>query len=185
MCNTQSNMLEILTTIVITITSFVVIVKTVQLSTKKELFLKVYFPFYKILSPLLYKKLSVEELQMLLSELDNKFSQAEYLPFFISEHIDYLREGLSKGEVWQDTYEELCRYIDIKCNSLSNLLGYPKRTLSYRIRHNQFANIYEKWIFTAIFLFAKTVVFVFTILFGVTILAWLKIVLANILSLPL
>lgn len=185
MCNSQSNMLEILTTIIVSVVSFVVIIKTVQISTKKELFLNVYFPLYKILSPFLYKKLSVEELQKLLSEIDNTFSQSEYLPFFVSEYIDYLSEGLSKGEVWQDTYEELCRYIDIRCNRLCSLLGYPKRTLSYRIRHNQFANIYEKWIFTAIFLFAKTIVFVFAILFGVTILAWLKIVLANILSLPM
>lgn len=179
MCNNQSNILEILTTIIVTTASFVVIIQTVQISTKKELFLKIYFPLYKILSPFLYKKLSTEELLEIIKDIDNTFSNVEYIPFFISDHIASLRDGLSKGEVWQDTYIELCRHVDICCNRLCVLLGYPKRNLRYRFLYNQFSNNYKKWFAFAIYAIIQLMLAAVIVVIGVALFAWLLLLLKN------
>ncbi len=175
----QSDMLEILTTIVVTVTSFMVIVKTMRLSTKKELFLKIYFPLYKTLSSFLYKTPSVEEMQKLITEINDVLSKAEYIPFFISELANTLQKELSDGESWQDTYMELCRHIDVNCNKLCILLGYPKRTLAYRFHHDQFLNNRKKWFafcLYAISYFALGIVIAILVL---TFCAWLLLILEN------
>lgn len=117
------------------ISTYLLIPKSVRLEATKERYEKLINPLFTILEPNIYKKIPLKDFHNIINLVQNNRNYADAKLLELTESFITAPTN--------NNYKKFCKYIDRTQLSYSAQLHLHWRSLSYRIKHEQYSNIIE------------------------------------------